>query len=274
MAYTPIYKLLTGLADWAGWPISMWNRMSSVIDGQIGPLSIKLFGNGIYYGGVLNMDGTVGPTRAFVDGCYIEMLGTNNAVTGLTAGVTNYIWLTATLDLLDPDSAANNVGSLTATMGNRPDNNASVFLGVMVLNGGGTVTSVNRWAFGAPDTTKHGAEYLFPMMMRCDTGTVSVGTVANGATAQVVIPSSEGWYFRVPGAVVISGLPAGWTYTVADNSEPDKFTVAFYNGSGYTEAAPNLTWLRWGLIRPAWSGGIWGRESYPWPGSGGILPIE
>jgi len=274
MADTPNWLLLTGLVNYQGVPVSRWNRLNSALDAQVPPFERLMFGNGIYYGGIINADKTVGATKAWINGAHISMMDPDNAISGLTNGLVNYVWLTELQDVTVPDSPKDNVGQFSATTGTRPEDSKSVFLGTITLDLAGNVTGIERWNCKPNDTTKHGPEYIFPLMMRYDWADVDIGIIPSGGVADLTFNHAEGWYFRVPGAVIWWNLPEGWEAVVIDNSSPTSFRVLMYNRSGYTVSATAVRWLRWGLIRPAWTGGIWGRESYPWPGAGGILPIE
>ena len=280
MALTPYWRFLTALLDFQGFTNADWNRLTSALDAQVPPFIEKMFGNGVYYGGLLQADKTVGTTRAFAYGTHIYMPDTDNAIAGLTAGIVNYVWLTMLQDPAHDDSPEENVGQFTATAGNRPDNSKSIFLGTMTLDlATGLVTAIDQVSAPPLDTTKDGEEDIFPAMMRVQRGVTNFRGLAVGATATFQIPDDatiaahEGWYFRVPGAVIFENLPSGWEYLVVDNSHPEHFHVQMYNGGGYAADALAIEWKRWGWIRPAWTG-IWGRESYPWPGSGHILKDE
>jgi hypothetical protein len=149
----------------------------------------------------------------------------------------------------------------------------------MTLSLANVVTAIDQVYTPPLDTTKDGEENIFPVMMRVQRGIANFRGVPSGSTGLFKVPDDatvalhEGWYFRVPGAIVFRNLPAGWEKLVVDNSDPEYFWVYMYNNSGYDADAENVEWLRWGFIRPAWTG-IWGRESYPWPGAGHILKDE
>lgn len=279
MALTPFWQLLTGLVDFLPFTNEDWNRLTSTLDAQVPPFHEKMFGNGVYYGGIINADKTVGTTRAFIYGTHIYMPLTNNAIAGLTAGIVNYVWLTMLQDPSVDDSPEENVGQFTATAGNRPDASKSIFLGTISLDLAGAVLAIDQAVTKPLDTTKPGEEDIFPLQMRVQRGTANFRGVLSGCSAIFQVPDNatiaahQGWYFRVPGAVVFDNLPAGWDHIVVDNSDPEHFHVVMYNDSSYDADATGITWRRWGLIRPAWTG-IWGRESYPWPGAGHILKDE
>ena len=276
MALTPYWQFLTGLVDFDSFSNADWNRLTSAVDAQVPPFIEKMFGNGVYYGGILNTNKTVGTTRAFIYGTHVYMPLTNNAISGLTAGITNYVWLTMIQDPAHDDSPEDNVGQFTATAGGRPDNAKSIFLGTMTLNLGAVVTAIDQTAAYPADTLQAGCEHCFPLMMRRARGTLQI-TLSPGQTLSSYrvynygshSTAIEKWYFRVPGAVIFGDFPDGWEPYVFENWAPHWFGLVLTNGSGYLTTA-TISWERWGLIRPSFGAAIWGRRSDPWPGSYGI----
>ena len=276
MPYTTELQLLTGVPPANGWPHSMLQRTDDATDAQIVAVRRWMLGNGVFYGGVLAATKTCGPTRAVCGGLFVAMTNASNAITGLTDGVKNYVWLTGFVNAALPaDTPSTNTGRFTATTGPRPDAIYSVFLGTMTLSAGSVVTVIEQCNDAPLDTGQAGPEYCFPLMMRRARGAFSVGPLPAGYATIITIynygvasAAIEDWYFRVPGACIINGAPAGWDLHVYENWAPHWFSLVIVNHSGYTESA-DLTWERWGIIRPAWTG-IWGRLSSPWPGAGAM----
>jgi hypothetical protein len=205
------------------------NRVAATLDRVLGGFLKKMMAQGAYSGWGLTLAGLVTAGEGLVGGCWCQSIA-EQAIAGLTAGATNYVFGRAAAE--GPTTGA--VGFFGQVSATKPA--GAVLLGTVEVDGTGTVTAVHE------DVASVERNCLRLEIGRL-TGSGLVTDVAAGAevTAQV----SHG-AMLVPGAIEFSGSE-GFSFVLEETYRGDGFAVTARN-DGATAADFSYSWVRRGLV--------------------------
>ena len=205
------------------------NRVAATLDRALGNVLKKMMAQGAYSGWGLTLAGTVTAGEGLVGGCWCQSTA-EQAIAGLTAGTTSYVFGRATTE--GPTAGA--LEFFAQVSATKPA--GAVLLGTVEVDAGGVVTAVHA---DTPGVDRNCLRLEIGKL----TGSGVLVDVAPGAevTAQV----SHG-PMLVPGAIEFSGS-AGFSWELRETYRGDGFVVTARN-EGAVMASFSYSWVRRGLV--------------------------
>jgi hypothetical protein len=205
------------------------NRVAATLDRVVGNVWKKMMAQGAYSGWGLTLAGTVTAGEGHVGGCWCQSVA-EQAIAGLTAGSTNYVFGRATAE----GPTAGTVDFFAHVSATKPA--GAILLGTVEVDGAGVVTAANGDVAGVDRNC-----------VRLEIGKLSgsglVTDVAPGAEVTAQVGHGE---MLVPGAIEFSGS-AGFGWELKETYRGDGFAVTTRN-DGAVVANFSYSWVRRGLV--------------------------
>ncbi|MEN6304630.1 MAG: hypothetical protein ABFD96_18005 [Armatimonadia bacterium] len=228
---TEFYGLTTGVVTDDFVEADHHNRVADTLDRVLGNVLTKLLPAGVYAGWEMDLLGKVGAGEGLVGGCWCRTVAAQ-AIEGLTAGATNYVFARAEVD----SAAKGTVGFFGQLSAAKPA--GAVLLGSVEVDGSGQVLSANCTL---PSVDRHCVRMeLAPLS---GSGMVTAVGPNEEFTAQV----SHGVTMRVPGAIEFASSSPDLTWELTETWRGDGFVVKGRN-NGAVEADFVYTWTRQGFV--------------------------
>lgn len=210
-------------------PVSDYDRLNAVVRVQTLGTFVDVHGYGILSGFGLLADGTVDAGSGVLpEGWRVETAAAQ-AVLDKTSGTTNYVWA-----VKDTTSASDKTVTFRSNVTGVPYTN-SFYLGVMVLDGAGAVTSTD-------DSTADRVRSVEVVSASAPAETVVLAAENDAVT--VTVDHSATLEFRLFGAVVVT-VPDGYTWSTA-NWKKGSFDLTLTRGYTATTDQCAWSWTRWG----------------------------
>lgn len=227
---TEFYGLTTGVVTDDFVEADHHNRVADTLDRVLGNVLTKLLAAGVYAGWEMDLLGQVGAGEGLVGGCWCRTVAAQ-AIAGLTAGATNYVFARAEA-ASGPEGTVSFFAQLSAM---KPA--GAVLLGSVEVDGSGQVVGVDC---ALPGVDRHCVRMeLAPVS---GSGMVTAVAANEEFTAQV----SHG-AMRVPGAISFASSSVDFTWSLDETWRGEGFVVKGRN-NGAVEADFVYTWSRQGFI--------------------------
>ena len=214
---TPNYGLPTGLVADDFIEPSHHNMLADTLDRALGSFLLNIMADGALNGWQIAAEKQVTAGQGLIAACWCKTAQAQD-ITGLTSGILNYVFATATAQSPDQGAAA-----FIAQPGSTPPAGA-IFLGTITLDAEGEVTEFDNDAEGVDRN-------LMLLEIGAAQGEGCVEDVPAGGEIIVTVDHSEAVSFIVPGAIELQVEGEQFEYEVKGAHSATGFEIAATNTS-------------------------------------------
>jgi len=205
------------------------NRIADTVDRVLGAVLTKIVRPGVLEGWSILADKTVGTGQGLVAACWCQTTEAQ-AITGLTDGAVNHVFLEA-----DADGPSDGTANVFAQLSSSGPSDA-ICLGTIELDGGGAVVAIDNEVDGVD-------RQCFPLAWSSLDGSGSLEAVPAGGDASEYVTHEA---LRVPGAIDLQSSSQDFTWEITETWRDDRFLLTVSNG-GASAADFDYTWTREGI---------------------------